>query len=65
MSWSEKLANGPFCCIVNKDDYDKRMGYWLEYFLFTEKEYYDKKEMVILMGLWEEFCQPHNHHKIL
>ena len=42
--------------IIEKDDYDKRWGYWLEYGIETPLEYYKLKEYIIKSGRLSEFC---------
>jgi len=49
--------------ILNKDEYDKRWGQWLEYGLETPEEYYKLKEYVIRSGRWDEAVSKDNHHK--
>ena len=49
--------------ILNKDEYDKRWGQWLEYGIETPEEYYKLKEKVIRSGRWEEFVLKDNCHK--
>ena len=57
MSTWEKVEAGPFVCIVNPDEYDKRWGKYLEYFtLFKNQEEYDlQKNTIIQTGRWDEF----------
>jgi hypothetical protein len=66
MSIWEKIEAGPFVCILNPDEYDKRWGIHLEYFvLFKCQEDYDwQKNYVKTSGRWDEFCHQNGHHKI-
>ena len=59
MSIWEKVKAGPFLCIVNPDEYDKRWGIYLEYFtMFNSQEEYDwQKNYVIETNRWAEFVQ--------
>ncbi len=65
MSIWEKVQEGPFICIVNLDEYDKRWGIYLEYFtIFKSQEEYDwQKKYVIDSGRWDEFVLQPQHHK--
>lgn len=59
MSGWEKIQAGPFLCIVNPDEYDKRFGKYLEYFILyaNEEEYFNVKEFAISSGRWAELVR--------
>ncbi len=65
MSGWEKIEAGPFLCIVNADEYDKRFGKYLEYFILydNEEEYFEVKGFAISSGRLLELDRQELHHK--
>ena len=65
MSGWEKIEADPFLCFVNPDEYDKRFGKYLGYYILcdNEEEYFELKMFAISSGRLAELDQQKLHHK--